>query len=167
MCFIEAEKSRTRGCMTVLQQKIHYVANLFSKPSSVSVTVKTLHGFVFQTVCSPGLYSHRWKKMDAAHSPCVLIFCTAVYFFSRGFFKSVCLFCANFCTILSIFCTYFVCKFVRLIILPVLFCKLFPSLPRNHEIPSLVTSRPSNTKAWYLVDQGIPSLVETMEYQVW
>ena len=34
----------------------------------------------------------------------------------------------DFCTILSIFCTYFVCKTFRLKILPVLFWKLFPSL---------------------------------------
>ena len=36
--------------------------------------------------------------------------------------------CWHFCKFLNFFCTYLVCKFFRLEVLPGLFCKLFPSL---------------------------------------
>ena len=57
------------------------------------------------------------KKMHAGHAPRVLFFfysCASFWFFTR-FFKGFCLFCAilgsfaNFCMILSILLTYFVC----------------------------------------------------------
>ena len=39
---------------------------------------------------------------------------------------------ANFCMILSFFCTYFVCSVFRLKVVSVLFCKFLPSLMQSY-----------------------------------
>ena len=57
-----------------------------------------------------------------------LMFFVCVIF---GVFAQLCWFC----TILSNFCTYFVCKIFRHEVVPLLFCKLFPSLGKFGVLP--------------------------------
>ena len=66
-------------------------------------------------------------------APQVLIF-TAVLIFGLCMHAVIAIFSifAPFCTNFCFFCTYFVCKFFRLKVLPVLFCKLFHLCPTVH-----------------------------------
>ena len=79
----------------------------------------------------------RWKKVEAADALPGLICHSCTNFFlllhafrkkGLGFFVPFFGPFVHFCMILIIFCSYFVYSFFRLKVLPVLFCKLFPSL---------------------------------------
>ena len=68
-------------------------------------------------------YSEMEKYGRSTRSACANFCCCF-----HVFFKGLCLFSFHswhFCTILSIFCIYFVCLFFMLEVLPVLSCKLF------------------------------------------